>query len=120
VTGVEGPARVVRNRRASGRLVRGPIGRGWDYVKSLSAPSLAILDSIYERATSVPGTSPASTRSTFMTNDDTIATVGSDEQRIDSATDAIRGMSHDLANEVAPPLTWLDRVSAATREAPVQ
>ena len=55
-----------------------------------------------------------------MTNDDTIATVGSDEQRIDSATDAIRGMSHDLANEVAPPLTWLDRVSAAARKAPVQ
>ena len=70
--------------------------------------------------TSVLGTSPASTRSTFMTNDDTIATAGSAEQRIDSATDAIRGMSHDLANEVAPPLTWLDRVSAAAREAPIQ
>jgi len=70
--------------------------------------------------TSVLGTSPASTRSTFMTNDDTIATAGSAEQRIDSATDAIRGMSHDLAKEVAPPLTWLDRVSAAAREAPIQ
>ena len=118
MTGVEGPARVVSSRVGppSARTHR----RGGDYVKSLSAPSLAFLDSIYERATSVPGTSPASTRSTFMTNDDTIATVGSDEQRIDSATDAIRGMSHDLANEVAPPLTWLDRVSAAAREAPIQ
>jgi len=98
VTGVEGPARVVSSRVGppSARTHR----RGGDYVKSLSAPSLAFLDSIYERATSVPGTSPASTRSTFMTNDDTIATVGSDEQRIDSATDAIRGMSRDLVGEV--------------------
>jgi hypothetical protein len=55
-----------------------------------------------------------------MTNDDAIATAGNAEQRIDRATDAIRGMSHDLANEVAPPLTWSDRVSAATREAPIQ
>ena len=55
-----------------------------------------------------------------MTNDDTIATVGSAEQRIVAPRMQSEGMSHDLANEVAPPLTWLDRVSAATREAPVQ
>ena len=36
-----------------------------------------------------------------MTNDDAIATTESAEQRIDRATDAIRGMSHDLANEVS-------------------
>ena len=53
-----------------------------------------------------------------MTNDDAIATAA--EQRIDHATDAIRGMSQDLAEEVAPHPTWLDQVSAATREAPIQ
>ena len=55
-----------------------------------------------------------------MINDDPIVTAGSAEQRIDRATDAIRGMSQDLAQEVAPRPTWLDRVSAATREAPIQ
>jgi hypothetical protein len=34
--------------------------------------------------------------------------------------DAIRSMSRDLAEEVAPRPTWRDRISAATREAPIQ
>jgi hypothetical protein len=55
-----------------------------------------------------------------MNSDDTPASVERAEQRIDRATDAIRGMSHDLAKEVAPPLTWLDQISAATRAAPIQ
>ena len=55
-----------------------------------------------------------------MTNDDAIATAESAEQRIDRATGAIRDMSQDLAEEVAPHPTWLDQVSAATREAPIQ
>ena len=42
------------------------------------------------------------------------------EQRIDHATDAIRGMSQDLAEEVAPHPTWLDQVSAVMRAAPIQ
>jgi len=54
-----------------------------------------------------------------MTNDDAIAMAESAEQRIDHATDAIRGMSRDLAEEVAPHPTWLDQVSAATRAAPI-
>jgi len=29
-------------------------------------------------------------------------------------------MSQDLADEVAPPPGWIDRLSAATREAPIQ
>ncbi|WP_213290809.1 hypothetical protein [Bradyrhizobium sp. sGM-13] len=41
-------------------------------------------------------------------------------QRIDNAVDAIRGMSQDLADEVAPRPGWLDRLSTATREAPIQ
>ena len=41
------------------------------------------------------------------------------EQRIDKAVDAIRGMSQDLADEVAPRPGLLDRLSAATREAPI-
>jgi cell division protein FtsX len=53
-----------------------------------------------------------------MTNEDAIATAES-EQRIDRATDAIRGMSQDLAEEVAPHPTWLDQVSAVTRAAPI-
>ena len=55
-----------------------------------------------------------------MTNDDAIAAAESAEQRIDHATDAIRGMSRDLAEEVAPHSAWLDKVSAATRAAPIQ
>ena len=45
---------------------------------------------------------------------------GSAEQRIGSAVDAIRSMSRDLADEVAPRPTWRDRIGAATREAPIQ
>jgi len=45
---------------------------------------------------------------------------GSAERRIEQATDAIRIMSQDLANEVAPRPGWIDRVIALTREAPVQ
>jgi hypothetical protein len=49
-----------------------------------------------------------------------IPTPGSAEERIGSAADAIRSMSKDLADELAPPVTLLDRISAATREAPLQ
>ena len=55
-----------------------------------------------------------------MNSDDTPASVERAEQRIDRATDAIRGMSDDLADELAPPPTLFDRISAATREAPIQ
>ena len=55
-----------------------------------------------------------------MNIDDTPASAGSAEQRIDSAVDAIRSMSQDLADELATPPTLLDRLSAATREAPIQ
>ena len=41
-------------------------------------------------------------------------------EMIEKATDAIRSMSQDLADEVSPRLTWIDRVSNLTREAPVQ
>lgn len=56
----------------------------------------------------------------FMTRDDsTESTVGA-EQRIDNAVDAIRGMSRDLAEEVAPRPRVLNGLSAATRRAPIQ
>ena len=55
-----------------------------------------------------------------MNSDDTPASVERAEQRIDRATDAIRGMSGDLADELARPPTLLDRISAATRAAPIQ
>ncbi|KRR14839.1 hypothetical protein CQ12_28655 [Bradyrhizobium jicamae] len=55
-----------------------------------------------------------------MNSDETPASVERAEQRIDSAVDAIRSMSSDLAGELAPHQTWLDRVAAATREAPIQ
>jgi hypothetical protein len=55
-----------------------------------------------------------------MTNDDPPVTTADAEQRIDTAVDAIRGMSQDLADEVAPRPRVLDRLSAATREAPIQ
>ena len=55
-----------------------------------------------------------------MNSDDTPASVERAEQRIDRATDAIRGMSGDLADELAPRPTLLDRISAATRETPIQ
>jgi hypothetical protein len=53
-------------------------------------------------------------------SDDPPAHVERSEQQIDSAVDAIRSMSGDLADELAPPPTLLDRISAATREAPIQ
>ena len=55
-----------------------------------------------------------------MTNTDPPSSTGSAERRIEHATDAIRSMSQDLAEEVAPRPTWLDRLSAVTREAPIQ
>jgi hypothetical protein len=55
-----------------------------------------------------------------MTNDDTPVPAADAEQRIDHAVDAIRSMSQDLADEVAPRPGLLDRLSAATREAPIQ
>jgi hypothetical protein len=54
-----------------------------------------------------------------MKSEDTPA-AESAEQRIGSAVDAIRSMSRDLAEEVARRPTWRDRISAATREAPIQ
>ncbi|MBN8991530.1 MAG: hypothetical protein J0H42_25670 [Rhizobiales bacterium] len=42
------------------------------------------------------------------------------ERRIEHATHAIRSMSQDLADEVAPRPTWATRLSALTREAPIQ
>lgn len=47
-------------------------------------------------------------------------TPASAEERIDSAADAIRGMSQELADELAPPVTLLDRIAVATRKAPLQ
>ena len=55
-----------------------------------------------------------------MTNEDATEPTASPEKRIDEAVDAIRGMSQDLADEVAPRPTWLDQVNAFTREAPIQ
>jgi hypothetical protein len=52
-----------------------------------------------------------------MTNADPTS---STERRVEQATDAIRSMSQDLADEVSPRLTWIDRVSNLTREAPIQ
>lgn len=53
-----------------------------------------------------------------MKNEDTPASAIA-EARIGRAVDAIRSMSRDLAEEVTPPPTWRDRLSAATREAPI-
>ena len=55
-----------------------------------------------------------------MSKDDVTEPTAGADQRIDDAVDAIRGMSQDLADEVAPRPGLLDRVSAATREAPIQ
>lgn len=55
-----------------------------------------------------------------MTNEDVIEPTASPEKRIDKAVNAIRGMSRDLADEVAPRPTWLDQVCAFTCEAPIQ
>ena len=41
------------------------------------------------------------------------------EARIGRAVDAMRGMTRDLAEEVTPPPTWRDHLSAATRAAPI-
>ena len=56
----------------------------------------------------------------FMTNDDTPVPTAGAEQRIDNAVDAIRGMSQNLADEVTFRPGLLDRLSAVTREAPIQ
>jgi hypothetical protein len=56
----------------------------------------------------------------FMTSDDSTEPIVGAEQRIDNAVDAIRGMSQDLAEEVAPRPGVLDRLTAATRSAPIQ
>jgi len=53
-----------------------------------------------------------------MSNQDVAASAIA-EARIGRALDAIRSMSRDLAEEVTPPPTWRDRLSAATREAPI-
>jgi len=53
-----------------------------------------------------------------MKSEDTPA-AESAEQRIGSAVDAIRSMSRELAEEITPPPTWRDRLSTATREAPI-
>jgi len=55
-----------------------------------------------------------------MNINDPPAPVEGAEERIDNAVNAIRGMSRDLADELAPSPTWLDRIAAATREAPIQ
>jgi hypothetical protein len=55
-----------------------------------------------------------------MANEDTIEPTASPEKRIDKAVDAIRGMSRDLADEIAPRPTWLDQASAFTCAAPIQ
>ena len=56
-----------------------------------------------------------------MANDDipTPVPTADPEQRIDNAVDAIRSMSQDLADEVTPRPGWLDRLTSATREAPI-
>jgi hypothetical protein len=54
-----------------------------------------------------------------MTDESVIEPTASPEKRIDNAVDAIRGMSQDLADEVAPRSKWLDQVSAFTRAAPI-
>ena len=43
----------------------------------------------------------------------------SPETRIGHAVGAIRGMSRDLADEVAPRPTWIARLGDLTREAPL-
>jgi hypothetical protein len=49
-----------------------------------------------------------------MTNADPIP---STERRIEQATDAIRSMSQDLADEVSPRPAWINRVSNGARGA---
>lgn len=57
--------------------------------------------------------------SAFMTNDDIPVPTADAKVRIDKAVDAIRGMSQDLAGELAPRPGLLDQLSAATRGAPI-
>ena len=54
-----------------------------------------------------------------MTNDDAGVPTADAEQRIDKAVDAIRSMSLDIDDEDAPRQGLLDRLSAATRGAPI-
>jgi hypothetical protein len=55
-----------------------------------------------------------------MNGEDIPTYAGNADQRIENAVGAIRSMSQDLADEVAPRPSWLDRLSAATREVPIQ
>ena len=55
-----------------------------------------------------------------MNGEDIPTYAGNADQRIENAVGAIRSMSQDLADEVAPCPSWLDRLSAATREVPIQ
>jgi ElaB/YqjD/DUF883 family membrane-anchored ribosome-binding protein len=55
-----------------------------------------------------------------MTTEDVNEPAESPEKRIDNAVDAIRGMSRDLADEVAPRRTWIAQLGDFTREAPIQ
>jgi len=54
-----------------------------------------------------------------MTSEITCEPTASSERRIERATGAIRTMSDDLAAEIAPRPSWIDWISAATREAPI-
>ncbi|MBR1282938.1 hypothetical protein JQ597_12890 [Bradyrhizobium sp. AUGA SZCCT0177] len=54
-----------------------------------------------------------------MTTADPPSSMGSAERRIEHATDEIRSMSQDLADEVAPRPSWIDQMRALTREAPI-
>ena len=54
----------------------------------------------------------------FMTSENISEPTASSERRIERATDAIRSMSEDLVDEVAPRPGWMDWIGAATREAP--
>jgi ElaB/YqjD/DUF883 family membrane-anchored ribosome-binding protein len=54
-----------------------------------------------------------------MTTEDVNEPAEPPERRIDHAVDAIRGMSHDLADEVAPRPSWIARLGDFTREAPI-
>jgi len=60
-----------------------------------------------------------SARFSVMSNQDNPASVIA-EARIERAVDAIRSMSRDLAEEVAPPRTWRDHLRAAARGAPLK
>jgi len=55
-----------------------------------------------------------------MVSPDAISTTGKDKRRIEHATEAIRSMSQDLADEVTPTPTWANLISASARGAPVQ